>query len=147
MSSQELNPDGQVGPVGVCLGRVDLFCDGSPFPPDSGPISKEQMWRWPTFALDRLRQAGLMQNVVDKFKENGVILTTDYSGVGTPETALSFILVALKRMGFDLARTNTGERAVRFASAGDLSAHCRKILLNHEGDLKPECHLIGQLRV
>eukprot|EP00438_Fugacium_kawagutii_P020741 Skav225297 [mRNA] locus=scaffold4099:493490:495811:- [translate_table: standard] len=78
--------------------KVDLFGEECPFPPDMGPMSRDQMWRWQCFALDRLDKAGLMKNVLHKFG-CGIDLRTDYSGLGTAETALSFIHTALGRLG------------------------------------------------
>ncbi len=122
----------------------DLFAEDPGFPPDEGPTTREQMFRWQCFALDRLKKAGLLQNVVDKFCEHGVVMSTDYSGVGTAEAALSYIHTALKRMGFpDVDETVAGEPAVRISAAGDLSPHCRFILGNHKQDdmFAPECSL------
>lgn len=123
----------------------DLFAEAPGFPPDEGPKTRDQLWRWQCFALDRLKRAGLIQNLLDKFCEHGVVLSTDYSGVGTAEAALSYIHTALKRMGFpdDLDQTVAGEPAVRISAVGDVSSHCRAILGNRKEDdmFSPECSL------
>lgn len=126
---------------------VDLFGEADPFPPDLGPMSREQIWHWQCFALDRLSKAGLLKHVLRKF-HCGVELSTDYSGLGTAETALSFIHRALKRLGHSVdSAKRTGRPAVEAAAAGDESVHCRTMLLSHRpGPLSPQCNPICELQ-
>lgn len=75
------------------------------FAPDSGPQTIEQLWFWPAIAISRLgaaefhsQDAQFVSELVFKMRM-GFKMSTAYSGVGSAETALSFIVQAMKRLG------------------------------------------------
>ena len=108
-------------------------------PAATSPGSREDLWHWPTWAVQRVQQAGMLSNLVNKFR-SGVELTTDYSGVGTGEVALQFIQEAVCRLGIRARETPSGWPSVACVRAGDLTEHCRKLLMCHrDGPTKPAC--------
>ena len=75
------------------------------FDADAGPQTIEQLWFWPTVAISRLgvaevhnEHAQFVSELVFKIRM-GFKMSTAYSGVGSAETALSFIIQAMKRLG------------------------------------------------
>ena len=68
----------------------------------------------------------------------GIVMTTDYSGIGTPELCASMICSAAKAK-YKLAGGSTSLIVWR---AGDVDASCRKVLLSHSGDSRAE-HISG----
>ena len=104
---------------------------------DCGPGSCDELWHWPTWAIQRLRQVDHTKTLAENFKGHGIDLTTDYSGVGTAEIAMHFISIAMQRQWGATERLG-GLPSVRYLSAGDLSSHCRA-LMQHHGPSTPEC--------
>lgn len=73
------------------------------FSNDAGPQNLQQLWFWPVVAISRVidvqetfPRAKLFAELRRKF-EVGVELSTAYSGLGSAETAFSFIKEALER--------------------------------------------------
>ncbi|CAE7288801.1 unnamed protein product [Symbiodinium sp. KB8] len=69
----------------------------------------------------------------------GIVLTTDYSGMGCPEEALQqllkAVLVCTDRQGPEVPDTS----ACYSLRAGDMNKHCRCILMKHVGTFRPLC--------
>ncbi len=64
---------------------------------DPGPQCLVQPWWWPTWAVDRLRDVGLINPLIQKLNA-GLRLTTAYSGLGAAEVAFEFILRPMGRL-------------------------------------------------
>ena len=66
-------------------------------------------------------------------KGDGIVLTSDYSGMGGAEEAMRLVAEALAR------KYNSAGKPVRFARSGDKSMSCRRVLAAHTGDCTPTC--------
>ncbi|CAK9112824.1 unnamed protein product [Durusdinium trenchii] len=103
------------------------------------------MWHWPAVGVARCYEAGLSQYMTEKFQA-GLEVTTDYSGLGTGEVALSHIRTAADRFGLTVMDTQLGSGSLSFCSATECSDACREILLAHEGHPSlPDC-IFGDIR-
>ncbi|CAK9091028.1 Uncharacterized protein SCF082_LOCUS42902 [Durusdinium trenchii] len=99
---------------------------------DPGPVNYQELLHWPGVVLTRLANVDMLDILEEKFS-SGIEITTSYSGVGSPETALGFLQQALGRYGCE-----TGTLKVH--SATEYSKHCQRILANHvDGPSKAEC--------
>lgn len=117
---------------------------GDDLHPDGGPRSRTEMWHWPAVGVARCYEAGLSQYMTEKFQA-GLEVTTDYSGLGTGEVALSHIRTAADRFGLTVMDTQLGSGSLSFCSATECSDACREILLAHEGHPSlPDCVLSQQ---
>ena len=79
--------------------------------------------RWPEKYAEIMGSECLKE--IDEMLMMGIDVTTDYSGAGQAETALSFIAEHRKRAGYG------PPGSVRFVWAGDILAHCRKVLQHY----------------
>ena len=85
--------------------------------------SYEQLFDWPALFLDKLSD-DQMAELVRKAR-NRICLVTDYSGLGSPETALHFLFRAL---GTRLGDPDMPQK-LRLMRASDCDVFCRRILL------------------
>ncbi|CAK8998033.1 unnamed protein product [Durusdinium trenchii] len=67
--------------------------------------------------------------------QKGIALRTDYSGLGSPEEAMSKVLTALQDRSF----TQFDPSKFFAQRAGDLESSCRKVLMNHQDTFAPKC--------
>ena len=94
---------------------------------------------WPEQVITDLARKGLWEKI-SRSLQQGCVLTTDYSGIGTAEEAARCLSIAA-------ARKAHGEGKVDYAApllcqrAGDKEADCRRMLLEREHVLKhgPSC--------
>lgn len=107
-----------------------------------GPQSLSETFDWPARFLQRLREKpfGIDSEdaLVQSFRRGQQILT-DYSGLGTPEFALSEICNELQRNCWQLGH------GCNCARASDIAQHCRAMLRFHTGSVAPSCILGNQL--
>ena len=111
-----------------------------------GPRTALESMMWPMQIWQSLEVQGLKFSETDfgvKARQSlfkGLVLTTDYSGIGCPEEAFDKVLLAAKivaeEKGEEGPVSNSQFRCLR---AGDKEGHCRDILLNHGGCFQPEC--------
>ena len=93
---------------------------------------------WPIRILDRLKEKQFLEPLQQCF-QSGVILTTDYSGIGTAEEATRHLCVvaALAEEAQGSPMTHELEEIVGqrlfVQRCGDKDAACREILLTHSG--------------
>ena len=85
--------------------------------------SYKQLFDWPALFLDKLSDDQIAELV--RKARNGICLVTDYSGLGSPETALHFLFQAL---GTRLGDPDMPQK-LRLMRASDCDVHCRRILL------------------
>ncbi len=79
----------------------------------------------------------------DEFKKtSGVVLTTDYSGIGSPEIACAFIVEALRHHGH--LSTTQAASFVLCWRACELVGSCRSVLADHHDAFAPK-HIMGDL--
>lgn len=103
-----------------------------------GPSSMEESDLWPIRILDRLKEKQFLEPLQQCF-QSGVILTTDYSGIGTAEEATRHLCVvaALAEEAQGSPMTHELEEIVGqrlfVQRCGDKDAACREILLTHSG--------------
>ena len=69
----------------------------------------------------------------------GVLLTTDYSGMGCPEEALTQVLRACKARFRKMGQRWPDEAVFQCQRAGDVTEHCRTVLANRSGIFRPMC--------
>ena len=69
----------------------------------------------------------------------GVVLTTDYSGIGCPEEAFHHVVSACKAFAGSLGETVPEDATFRCLRGGDVAMHCRQVLLKHAGTFRPMC--------
>ena len=95
------------------------------------------LFDWPEVFLSNLKQTvpEFFQDMLNKFRE-GICLTTDYSGVGTPEACLQFLYQALQKQCAD-----SESFQVCCLCVCDADAECRRVLLRHVGPAAPNCVL------
>ena len=106
-----------------------------PFVEDCGPRDLQQLWFWPAMALDKLASWNLLEVLEEKLVV-GINMSTSYSGVGSAETALDFLVTACVRRGMGLG-------LVEVTTATDVSQACRSILLSHPyGISRTACDLV-----
>ena len=120
-------------------GVKSLMAGTFSFQPDPGPGTLLELWHWPAFAISRLCQANLSQNLERKFQSQGIVFSSDYSGVGTAEAAMTFLRNGAGRRGLVGYTTSDGRPTFQVARCGDVSEHCRKVLSAHDGPSKAEC--------
>ena len=106
-----------------------------------GPLSFEQMFEWPARFLQKLLDMEACDLVQANLKSlKSVVLTTSFSGVGSPEVALSMIARRLEEMGIWDSDT------VRVYSACEKDVPCQGVLTSHVGTCRPEhatcCHML-----
>ena len=108
-----------------------------------GPQTAAESVRWAPQLLDQLAAHSKKYFGVDfalQAEERlrcGICLRTDYSGLGSPEEALSKILVAVQSHSF--AEFQCDPKKFCCQRAGDIESCCRQVLLSHEGVFKPSC--------
>eukprot|EP00434_Breviolum_minutum_P045092 symbB.v1.2.040355.t1/scaffold7167.1/size12942/2 len=111
-----------------------------------GPKTALESMMWPMQIWQSLEVQGLKFFGIDfgvKARQSlfkGLLLTTDYSGIGCPEEAFDKVLLAAKIVAEEKGEEGPVPNAqFRCLRAGDKEGHCRDILLNHGGRFQPEC--------
>ena len=105
-----------------------------------GPTDVAETFMWPREYWRSLKVVGEQQLGIDLAwtlrvaLEEGLSLSTEYSGMGCPEASLEMII----RAGNAIFQK---DMFVRVASgrAGDVLARCRAVLMRQEGPLTPSC--------
>lgn len=112
-----------------------------PFAQD-GPVSYEGCLGW---APDFLRAlAAVIPKSIQRATATcarGVVMSTDYSGIGTPEMSMSMILHAMVSKGH--LPPGSVESLFKVWRAGDIESSCRKVLATY-GRHQPE-HITGDI--
>ena len=100
---------------------------------------------WPWHDWHALCQQGLCFFGTDFTKlaltnlRGGLQLTTDYSGIGSPEEALTQMLGVASHMAASVNEDFPEPHHFCSVRVGDIARHCRQILEAHVGFLKPRC--------
>ena len=108
-----------------------------------GPRTLEETMLWCDYAFEKLEpilgEAGRSwSEVASSFSDGCVLaLTSHFSGVGTAEMAMSFIIDKFKSLG-------AGDMDVVCWSATDIDKTCIEILSNHTGTHSPK-HVFGDI--
>ena len=105
------------------------------FLPD-GPKTFMETFAFAEENIKRIRavaESGLGLACLDRKR---LVLTSSYSGVGTAEWAMRFVVAALNSSGL-------GQLQVRFYSVADSSPQCRKVLMQFQ---PPPEHVFGDLK-
>ena len=93
--------------------------------PVVSPTTLGAIWRWPERYIKALPD--ILRNALGRnIGTQPVYCTTAYSGIGMWETTLSYIIQPLVNDASTL----------RVVSATDVSEHCKRVLLHHEGPSK-----------
>jgi len=107
----------------------------------SGPSSYKDIYGFVDYLLEHLRAALERHNAGQRHAEvlsqlhcKTLLITTDYSGIGSAEWAVRFLKRSLWKIGIQLK--------VRFFSATDVDKVCRSILFSHR---EPAEHVFGNL--
>ena len=106
--------------------------------------SYKELFNWPDVFLAKLEDkcSGAYQELLRKLRQ-GVAVVTDYSGVGSPEIALEFIVQALqKRCG---QSDDSAGLQLRCLYAADADAQCRRVLLSHSTGVAAPCCVLGNM--
>ena len=120
---------------------LNVLCHFLRLPQDNvqrpGPKSLEELFRWPLRALGCIQAAGRMP-VLSHWLETGLDLVTHYSGHGTPEWSMDFIVKAAR---------SKGVRANVFAThSSDMNERCRAVLAHDcPHSLVQSAHVFGAL--
>ena len=125
---------------GPC-GKYFLFEDRLP-----GPANASQSMHWAFEDFQSLEVQGQkffscnFAEVARLKMIQGVCLTTDYSGIGSPEEALQQLLEACIHRSEEAEESPDNIRCW-FVNlrAGDVASHCRGILKQHKGAFHPRC--------
>ncbi|CAE7825398.1 SHE10 [Symbiodinium sp. CCMP2456] len=111
----------------------------------AGATTAAESMSWPLEDLFSLEKQGakyfgsnLAAAACERILE-GVLLTTDYSGIGCPEEALHHVVTACKAFAAGLGKTVPEDAIFRCLRAGDVTMHCRQVLLKHAGTFRPMC--------
>ena len=109
-----------------------------------GPRTALESVTWAQANFESLSKQGLRffgRDFTTKALESlskGVLPTTDFSGIGSPEEALHHTV--------QIAKEEAGARQIDFSSAtfcclraGDKELLCRQVLNNHAGLFRPQC--------
>ena len=90
---------------------------------------------WPYDVLDRLKQSGREQfNQFIENVQNGLEVTTAYSGMDTPLMALGFLIKAAIKL--ELLPEDVLAQALHVRSACDKKSVARQVLVNHEPEVR-----------
>ena len=151
MVSMMLQPDyeeGQASSVDAHLRAISQAKGAAYFNLEerlTGPRNPIESVLWAIQELESLRDQGQKFFSVDfaalasDRMLQGIVLTTDYSGMGCPEEALQqllkAVLVCTDRKGPEVPDTS----ACYSLRAGDMNKHCRCILMKHVGTFRPLC--------
>ena len=101
-----------------------------------GPRSHDELFAWPGRCLGSLRVSMTGVDFLICFLvalQGGLAITTDYSGVGTPEVCLAMLQQAVQLMACDIGVGMLVRRA------SDVNPCCRKVLMSHAGASQPQC--------
>ena len=114
-----------------------------------GPRNAEEFSTWPTDVIKNIlmcqsptfdrESAARIRRCQNAFG-SGLVLHTDYSGMGCPETMLQMMSVGFKEMGIPLVEGGTGDASdwlIVWANC-DNNNLCRKVLLGRGGASKPQ---------
>lgn len=133
----ELELDVEPPPKRLRAGKVGLWERQNWVCP--GPADARAAVHWALADLDSLATQGAICFGV-QFEErlktvlnSGVILRTDYSGIGGAEEALQQIITACNE------RLSSSTTASSVQRSGDLLSHCRWLLCQHRGATAPQC--------
>eukprot|EP00438_Fugacium_kawagutii_P018544 Skav204349 [mRNA] locus=scaffold3936:119677:121146:+ [translate_table: standard] len=103
-----------------------------------GPASAHESIMWPRRVWESLEVQGKRffdQDFAAIGRQrlfSGLLMTTDYSGSGSPEEAFNLIL--------EVNGENIPENMIHAClRAGDQASHCRDILMHHKGCFQPRC--------
>ena len=106
----------------------------------NGPSDMQSMWRWASPMVSRFIEQsngesweGLLQNNICK-----LTLSTDFSGIGFPEAALSMLTDAWHEMNPDTCMD------IVFWRACDILPHCRRVHVEGESRHTPK-HVFGDI--
>ena len=102
----------------------------------SGPASMDESDLWPERFLSMMHQVGCLQFFM-KAVENGIHLSTEYSGIGTAEEACRCLVRAVVKLqnqdlslGLDVDSDSQLAEALLFVQrSGDKDGSCRAVLL------------------
>ena len=89
------------------------------------PKTIKQILNWPSRYMRLLPQEGL-GIIATLFHEKGLAMSTNYSGIGMWETAVAYVGEAL------------GGAQVTNIHACDIDEDCLRVLLQHQGLIKPQ---------
>ena len=124
---------------------ADLSCDAEPSPkqvrlsesdtlPRPGALSPCQSQAWPEECLQALERAGLIGQFLEAL-EKGLVISTDYSGLGSAEACLEKLCKAAAHIhGFEIDKT-----CCYTQRGGDKELDCRRVLSRHDGVFAPRC--------
>ena len=112
-----------------------------------GPLDPEESMLWAVADLRGLTIQGLKWFQCDFGRaarrriNQGIALTTDYSGIGCPEEALRQFFSSSEFLALRLGEDwdPAGEAKCYCLRAGDMSKHCRTILANPYSRFSPQC--------
>ena len=110
-----------------------------------GPANAVQSSLWAFQEWESMRVQGQKFFGVDFSKSarlalaSGLLLTTDYSGIGCPEEALSQLVAVAAEESAQAGEDFPGPSCFQCLRAGDVSPHCRHVLQSSAGCFRPTC--------
>ena len=109
-----------------------------------GPGCQSESLRWPHALFESLEKQGRSffghSETARSCISQGLLLTTDYSGIGCPEESLKQLVEVSKTVAWNERQgRETGEIWGCQQRAGDLLPYCRRVLLDHTRMFQPQC--------
>lgn len=107
----------------------------------NGPSSIQELFGWPHAAVEQLFRLGDAAGDADAVRLKGLrlVMTSDFSGMGTAELAVGMVLDAVKK---HVATGETDGPLFLPYAAADISDVCRSFITSHS---HPPLHIFGDL--
>ena len=110
-----------------------------------GPGCQSESLRWPHALFESLEKQGRsffghdFSETARSCISQGLLLTTDYSGIGCPEESLKQLVEVSKTVAWNERQEQETGEIWGCQRAGDLLPYCRRVLLDHTHMFQPQC--------